>query len=152
MATVREDALAAVYGRLAAIASIAGLTTYRNPHFQMDAFPALCLMDGGHNIADVVEGLKIYDVEAVIEGYVEAGTNGDPDSGGTVTGTRLSELYGETVKALLSDRTVPEMDVWEGDMTVDLVVDEGVKPHMVFALAIRVRVQTSDIDPTLSPT
>lgn len=96
----RETVLAAAYARLAAISSVADLTTYRNRAEALDTYPAIILRDGGHAVSQEVHGYDLVTLSCSVELYVRTASTA------TNTGTLLNELYAAAKAALQADRTL----------------------------------------------
>jgi len=152
MTARRETALAALNGVIDGISSIAGLQHFRNPHFEMDRFPATALWDGPMRLVEETGELKIYELSPIVEGYIRAPAGANVETAGTVAGQAANALYAAIVGAIYADRTLGAVlgvgeDVFEGDLDWDVLEDEGSQVHIEFALELRVVIQTAVNDP-----
>lgn len=113
MTTTRETVLAAAYTRLAAISSVSGLTVARNRAENLDAFPAIVMRDGGHQVSNEVAGYDLVTIAIEVELYARTASTS------TNVGSLLNELYGAAKTALQADRTFGGViyDVVETGMT-----------------------------------
>lgn len=99
MTTTRETVLAAAFTRLAAITGVSGLVVSRNRAEDIDAFPAIVMRDGGHQVSNEVAGYDLVTISIEVEVYTRTASTS------TNVGSLLSVLYGEVKSALQADRT-----------------------------------------------
>lgn len=144
---VREQALAAVHGRLAAVCAPAvpgGPTLYRNRRKEVPdaAMPALNQLDGGHDDPAEETLYTEYPLSVSVEGFVKATAD-------EALGPALSDLHARVVKALLADRTLGgvAVDLVEGGMVADLNHGTGSAPQARFTALFTVRFWTRPGDP-----
>lgn len=136
----RETVLAAFRARLA---SIDGVTVFRNRSKAVKDWPALVQFDGGHAEPVETTGETLYRLEVEVEGHVKA----DSDDG---LGPAASELYAQLLDALNADRTLggAVQDITEGDMdALDLPTAEGAAGVASFTIAFTIIFATAAGNP-----
>ena len=138
--SIREQILAAFLVRLKTIANV---TVERNRAEPVEAFPSLLMIDGGQSVTEENAGIKLHALRLDVEGYVSAAKAAD-------LGPALSDLYGQTVLALMADRTLGDLaiDVREGELR-DPEIDrtQGHRPIAAFSLAFEIDYFTDPNDP-----
>ena len=138
--SIREQILTAFLVRLQTIANV---TVERNRVEPVETFPALLMIDGGQSVTEENAGIKLHALRVEVEGYVGAATAAD-------LGPALSDLHGQTVLALMADRTLGDLaiDLREGDLG-DPEIDrtQGHRPFAAFSLAFEVDYFTDPNDP-----
>lgn len=141
--TVREKALASLYARLAAIATVPGLTAARNDTGPVTKLPRLIMFDGGHERVDEYSAIDVFDLNVTISLHVAANTAND-------LAPKLDELYGAAVAAFVADlsNSGNSIDAWEQGMSdPDTVREQGAAPHLKADLEVVVRIATRKNDP-----
>ena len=93
MPALREQILAAVFAKLQSIASPAGLKVYRNKTTDVDAYPSLVLLDGGHEVLSDQTQFPRYRMSVGVQGYVRSKSE-------DLIGGLINELYVAIVVAL----------------------------------------------------
>ena len=138
--SIREQILAAFLAQLQAIANV---TAERNRVEPVEAFPSLLMIDGGQSVTDENAGLKLHVLRVEVEGYVSTATSAE-------LGPALSDLHGQTVLALMADRTLGDLaiDLREGELR-DPEIDrtQGHRPFAAFSLAFEIDYFTDPDDP-----
>jgi hypothetical protein len=138
--SIREQILAAFLVRLQTIANV---TVERNRVEPVEVFPSLLMIDGGQSVTEENAGFKFHALRVDIEGYVGAATS-------LQLGPALSDLHGQTVLALMADRTLGDLaiDLREGELR-DPEIDrtQGHRPFAAFSLAFEVDYFTDPSDP-----
>jgi len=138
--SIREQILAAFLVRLQTMANV---TVERNRVEPVDAFPSLLMMDGGQSVTEENAGIKFYILRVEVEGYVGAAAS-------LLLGPALSDLHGQTVLALMADRTLGNLaiDLREGELR-DPEIDrtQGHRPFAAFSLAFEIDYFTDPNDP-----
>ena len=138
--SIREQILAAFKARLD---TISGVIVERNRVEPVTTFPTLIMIDGGQTLSEENAGLKLYALRVDVEGYVQGVATAD-------LGPALSDLYAQTVKSLMADRTLGDLaiDVREGEMR-DPEIDrtQGHSPFAAFSLAFFIDHFTDPNDP-----
>ena len=138
--SIREQILAAFLARLQTIANV---TVERNRVEPVEEFPSLLMMDGGQSVTEENAGVKLHALRVEVEGYVGAATAAE-------LGPALSDLYGQTVLALMADRTLSDLaiDLREGELR-DPEIDrtQGHRPFAAFSLAFEIDYFTDPSDP-----
>ncbi len=129
--SIREQILAAFLVRLQTIGNV---TVERNRVEPVEEFPSLLMMDGGQSVTEENAGVKLHSLRVELEGYVSAATSAE-------LGPALSDLHGQTVLALMADRTLGDLaiDVREGELR-DPEIDrtQGHRPFAAFSLAFEI--------------
>ena len=138
--SIREQIFAAFLVRLQTIANV---TVERNRVEPVEAFPFLVMIDGGQSVTEENAGLKLHSLRVEVEGYVSAPAAAE-------LGPALSDLHGQTVLALMADRTLSDLaiDLHEGEFR-DPEIDrtQGHSPHAAFSLTFEVDYFTDPSDP-----
>ena len=138
--SIREQILAAFFVRLQTIANV---TVERNRVEPVETFPVLLMIDGGQTVTEENAGIKLHALRVEVEGYVGAATAAD-------LGPPLSDLHGQTVLALMADRTLGDLaiDLREGELR-DPEIDrtQGHRPFAAFSLAFEIDYFTDPSDP-----
>lgn len=137
MAIVREQILAAIKTKLAAIAVPAGLQVYRNKTTEVDRFPALVVQDSEQEVISDQTQFARYQMTVGVTGFVQ---NTDE----ALIGSLVNELYGAVVAALLSDVTQGNLaiDTREESMTTEINEADDAKVTAVFAVSFKVEYAT----------
>jgi hypothetical protein len=114
--TVRERVLAAFAAK---VALVSGVTVERNRDYNVTAFPALVVLDGGQQAEDDNTGYTRYTMTVDVEGYVGAGSLN--------VGNRLNELYGKMLACVMADRTLGGLaiDISEQELDISINREEG---------------------------
>lgn len=122
MTPIREQILLAIKAKLAAITVPTGLKVYRNKTTENDSYPALVLMDGGHDVTNDQTQFPIYQMSLSVQGFVQ---NKDE----ALIGGLVNELYAAVVVALTTDVSQGNLafDTRETGMVVDLNQDDDDK-------------------------
>jgi hypothetical protein len=101
------------------------------------------MIDGGQSTTEENTGTKLHALRIEVEGYVSTTTAAD-------LGPALSNLHGQAVFALMSDRTLGDLaiDLREGELR-DPEIDrtQGHSPHAAFSLAFEIDYFTDPNDP-----
>jgi len=138
--SIREQILAAFLARLQTIGNV---TVERNRVEPIEVFPSLLMIDGGQSVSEENAGVKLHALRVDLEGYVSAATS-------TELGSALSDLHGQTVLALMADRTLGDLaiDLREGELR-DPEIDrtQGHRPFAAFSLAFEIDYFTDPNDP-----
>jgi len=138
--SIREQILAAFLVRLQTIGNV---TVERNRVEPVEEFPSLLMMDGGQSVTEENAGVKLHSLRVELEGYVSAATSAE-------LGPALSDLHGQTVLALMADRTLGDLaiDLREGEFR-DPEIDrtQGHRPFAAFSLAFEIDYFTDPSDP-----
>jgi len=138
--SIREQILTAFLVRLQTIANV---TVERNRVEPVEAFPSLVMIDGGQSLTEENAGFKLHSLRVEVEGYVSAPTAAE-------LGPALNDLHGQTVLALMADRTLSDqaIDLHEGEFR-DPEIDrtQGHSPHAAFSLTFEVDYFTDPSDP-----
>jgi hypothetical protein len=138
--SIREQILAAFHVRLQTIANV---TVERNRVEPVEAFPTLLMIDGGQSVTEENAGVKLHALRVEVEGYVGTTTAAD-------LGPALSDLHGQTVLALLADRTLGDLaiDLREGELR-DPEIDraQGHRPFAAFSQTFEIDYFTDPNDP-----
>jgi len=133
--SIREQVLAAFLTILEGITGITGLEVLRNDARDVDTFPTLILQDAdsSQRIDERAGGITAYSIDVVIEAFVTAGTPAN-------IGAAVSALYAATWTAAASAVSDPNIfEVLEGDMDSQLIDEEGLPPHAMFALEVEIK-------------
>lgn len=145
---VREQVLAAIKVKLAAIAGIAGLVVERNRDAEVQSFPTLVIVDGDMAADNSINSASTqYEMEVIVEGYVVA-------SEYESLGMAVSTLQAEVVKALTADYTLGGIafDINEMQTSVDVNRNDGQSPAAFFATVFIAQFHTKQGDPyTVGP-
>jgi|APSaa5957512535_1039671.scaffolds.fasta_scaffold70524_3 hypothetical protein len=138
--SIREQILAAFLVRLQTIANV---TVERNRVEPVEVFPSLLMIDGGQSVTEENSGFKLHALRVELEGYVSAATAAE-------LGPALSDLHGQTVLALMANRTLGDLaiDLREGELS-DPEIDrtQGHRPFAAFSLAFEIDYFTDPSDP-----
>jgi hypothetical protein len=138
--SIREQILTAF---LAQLKTIANVTVERNRAEPVEAVPSLLMIDGGQSVTEENAGIKLHALRVDVEGYVDATISAE-------LGAVLSDLHGQTVLALMADRTLGDLaiDVREGELR-DPEIDrtQGHRPFAAFSLAFEIDYFTDPNDP-----
>jgi hypothetical protein len=138
--SIREQILSAFLVRLQTIGNV---TVERNRVEPVEAFPSLLMIDGGQTVVEENAGIKLHTLRVEVEGYVNAATAAE-------LGPALSDLHGQTVLALMADRTLGDLaiDLREGELR-DPEIDrtQGHRPFAAFSLAFEIDYFTDPNDP-----
>lgn len=137
MSAVREQILVTVLAKLQSIASPAGVKIYRNKTTEVDAYPSLVLLDGGHEVLSDQTQFPRYRMSVGVQGYVRSKSE-------DLIGGLINELYVAVAVALTSDVTQGNLaiDTREEGMAVEINQDPDDQVTAAFDLGFSIEFAT----------
>jgi hypothetical protein len=127
---MREQILSVFFDKLHALKdTMPSIMIERNRDSEVQRFPTVVMVDGGHKASYVSNGFTNYDMEVTIEGYVEADSSKE-------LGNSVNDLYSRVVEISLSDLTFEGLviDIMEDNFEIEINRSCGIKPNAAFAL------------------
>lgn len=134
MLNMREDILTSLFNNLTQLkAAYPGIIIERNRDRDVQKFPALIMLDGSHKASYLSNGFTNYEMEIVVEGYVEATSSSN-------LGASINKLYCDVKEVMLTDVTTNGLtiDITEDNFDVEINRTSGTKPNAAFALSLTV--------------
>ena len=151
--SVREQILAAIATRLGTVSGVVAVVRNRRNDLNIEEFPGLVVLDGGHQAADDENaGFTRYILTVQVEGYV--GAVNSVQLAEADLGPAISALYASSLAVLMADRTLGGLavDLHEGALDVAIDREDGHPPAGGFMLEIIVDYFTKTADPfTVGP-
>lgn len=140
---VREQVLQAFLQAITAVSqAITPLMVARNRDTEVQKYPALIQVDGPQHATEENSGFTRYDMQVMVQGFVQA-------QDATTISAAYNELYGQTVKAALADRTLGGLCTDITEISMDLLIDRtpGRPPVTAFEVTFVVNYSTAFADP-----